>query len=182
MNRKWKIVLAAASILFIAIAISLIPANKPAALTITYSGTVKNDSNIVSFTLTNATRDTVVSFIQLSVGTNRSAADRIVESFPGEGRRVWLEGSISNQTRVLRLFSQTNLDFHVPMSDPWRLRAESTRYPLPSGFNRLRYKLAHWAYNYRQLRLGMWLSPVKEPEFTYGPEMLGNKPLAEAQK
>ena len=59
----------------------------------------------------------------------------------------------------------------------WRLAVHYFFIPTADTFAmRTRDKLMNFAYRRRWVRLGRWLSPVKQ-QTIYGPEMLGNKPV-----
>ena len=162
--RKNKIRSAVALVVVGALAWGFWPAEDEGAVSVTYTGVSTNGSDQPWFAVTNSSTKSCIylSWVektQFGVWTNVAFLD---------GRR---QSELPGQ-------SVTNYAISIPSTNQWRISVAYAEARLNSSVWRFKKKLSDFAFSRDWYRLGWRLYPAPKIKVAYGPEMLGNKPVA----
>ena len=167
MSRSSKIACAFALVFAAALAAWLWPDGNDNAVNIQFAGAATSDHDLVSFTITNRSKTHFV----IKLGTL---------TFPSNGLWEELDITLANPHLLSGHASVTISDTINPpkRTHRWRL---GVGYIVPSAdspFNRARWRLREYVHSLGWERAGQWILPETKWRYTYGPEMIGNKPAA----
>lgn len=168
MTRKTKIRLVLGWVALVVAAVCFFSSGEEGEMTIACTGVASNDARLVSFTISNSFNDEMYGHYELR------------EFRDGEWQPVI--GSGFHEIGYIATRGATNLTLLVPSTNRWQVEVSFTK-PWPDNiitdarFNLMQFTSEHcWSVLDTVAKIGYtW-------HWRYGPEMLGNKPWAEAQK
>jgi hypothetical protein len=168
MTRKTKIQIATASILLAVIAGFFWFRQDRPEIVITSTGISPNDPNLISFTISNHSKTTFSYGLVVEEPTNGVWSGVQSDSYVSERR-------ISGQ-------SAQSFQYMAHGTNYWRLNAQyHDAFGTPFA-PEARKKLAMFAWDRKWERIYHWVYPWVEMKNSYGPKMLGHKPVLPDRK
>jgi hypothetical protein len=164
MTRKNKIILFASVVVVGALVWAIWPAQEEGTVRVNYVGVSTNNANAVLFSITNGNR-------VVSLHTFRSEG-----AGESSGGMYFMRGL----DQPLRLPTATNHSFEYPVPSTNRWKVVALYYPesYDSFMIRLRTRLGNFAASRNCHRIAKRMYPILKLRNAYGPEMLGNEPVA----
>jgi hypothetical protein len=167
-NRKRKIQIVMVFIVLGALAWAFWPGQDEGGISITYAGVSATDSNRVVFIVTNSSRTIFMEAIYAERRQSGVWTNVVLPLWGGHRERLGPTGG--------------TYEVAFPPSDRWRIDFGYIE-PWPGSFvTRTRREWARYLGNHGCFRLSQWIQPADRLKHTYGPEMLGNKPVAAESK